>query len=1235
MADITSQALDLEGLRYFKEKQDEANDDRFATKANLASINDYTTGINLLRETRDFTTGTNKIEGTSLFEDGWTQGISSSRFSFSTYKDDEGFTVQKMASMSTEVSVNGRYAVTTEKFNKGDYVTLSFEVMCDNVDNFLSSFIVCIGTLRKTATSPWSKSSKMAMSSTSFKSGVWRKVVHKYQIPEDITDELLLGVYLGLDRTGSINFRKVKLERESVDRPIWSASPFDYVATNKLPSLVGQSEFLPVKNGLNKVNDFTTGINLLRETRDCINGTIVYKNKYYNDGFRFSNAYSAEITRDNDGFFEMSNSEEESTTRWVQPSPIKNLKKGETYTLSFDYRYIVLTSRIRAIRAFVYKGTSTEVDQDFYSTVNVYTDELDKTSIKDGEWYKANIKITIPDNFDENDDDAFLGFMFYFRSGTVATSIAYRKLCVYKGDINHPIWSASPFDNSGSSSSGSGPVDDAKLAALESRVDAINDMTTGINLLRGTRDFKIGIERIASSDYFYDGWSNVSNNPLFSVYTDDEGYTVQKIERFNDTTAIIARYNTAAGNFKQGDVLTLSFEVMYEDITTVTATALFNIGLLNKSNSTWNTAFTINRSEYNFKSGEWKKIVYYFTVPKDVTDDLVLGIGLDLNNKGSVCFRKCKLERGKINNPIWSPSPFDIDYINDETTGINLIRYTRDAPIGTTRTPENEYIMLDGFRPNNSTHCHLEKDSDGYGVWRLTGNESSGTYIYSPPVYNLSGGVYTCCIEYMLDEEFSGQATAGFSDVSLPTSNQSFTISNDVERNKWHKAKQTFKVTRDALEGQFIYFVARTPAGSAGNYYVRKICLYQGDINNPIWSASPFDVAQAIDVYPSVNFGKINAEHTIPNNADLNTYINYGTYAHQSATGVDTLKNCPVTTAFKLYVEDSNGGGSVYIRQRLVIYSEPAIEYIRFSSTTGTNWTDWRQTYANTTIRPVEGGGTGRTDGRSAGIFGKSFITGDDLDTFTSSGRWYSGSTTLTQSLLNKPNGINGNHFTLDVTPYSTEAVGTSAFQEFTVTQSDSSIRKFIRLVKANAKTEWAEVLTTLKPVPIEGGGTGATTAKAAQYYLLNDMEEPDTDVTDSSIFVQAYGSAASTTHGKIIAKPASKVWNWIKHKILSDASLLPEMVLSAKFSEVGNSITLDSIAPGKTLTGYIPLTTLENQKPIAIAGWSCTVPFSTISELSIYNNSVRYEIENLSTTNTVGGSLMVKVLQIEASSIG
>lgn len=66
--------------------------------------------------------------------------------------------------------------------------------------------------------------------------------------------------------------------------------------------------------------------------------------------------------------------------------------------------------------------------------------------------------------------------------------------------------------------------------------------------------------------------------------------------------------------------------------------------------------------------------------------------------------------------------------------------------------------------------------------------------------------------------------------------------------------------------------------------------------------------------------------------------------------------------------------------------------------------------------------------------------------------------------------------------------------------------------------------------LPIERGGTGATTAKAAEYAIHGTPTENNADLVDSSKFVNAY-SRPNASQGTFFTRTALQLWTYIKDK--------------------------------------------------------------------------------------------------------
>lgn len=792
------------------------------------------------------------------------------------------------------------------------------------------------------------------------------------------------------------------------------------------------------------VNDATTGINLLRGTRDFRKYSEVLaisdSANVSIDGWNILGGPTIEL--DDDGFKYLrhttKNQGTSAITRLAYSQPIR-AQRNKKYTLSFEF----YAETIPDNATNQYYGTigayndTTFVQENFKDiTSTVINNPFQLTEEETGKWYKV-VYIYTP-NFTE--DEKWIRFMPTIRGNQ---TVRFKKIKLEENKIYNPIWSPSPFD-----------------------IDYVNDYTTGTNLLRGTKDFRFGIMQGLTYNNVYktDGFvlSNVGIDNYYT-YKDDDGFSVFRLSFSGLSSDNNKTLYAPIIKCSYKDTFTISFEFKIEEecdsLQILRVMEYGDSGNLVYGNKTFSQC-GVSSPEI----GKWYKAKYVYTVQSQEATNVAFGLLIYRN--GTVSFRKMKAEIGSINNPIWSPSPFDIDYINDETTGINLFRGTRDFVKGSTTVPTSSGYYLDGCAVADISD--LSKDTSGFTVATINGPKSGDKYIYSSAVPIESNKIYTVSFEAKASDP-SILSSVGIIRLTKLNNTGAVTevtvnktvdgiIVNQMEPDTWYKFVFTISGTFEGTA--YLVALPRLTANKATNLSARKMCAYEGNINNPIWSASPFDVAQDV---PMVNLGALDDSKKIKENDDLNDYKQVGEYCCHTDSRVKTLSHCPSSNAFKLYVEKPTGTNDAYLKQWIQNYDENCRNWFRLSKDNGNTWLDWHQTYANTTVRPIEAGGTGRTDGLSTGIAGKIFNTGDDLDTFLTSGRWYSNAVAISQSLLNKPEGVAVSHLTLDVTPYTSPNIGTSAFQELTLTGSDTSIRKFIRLIKSTGvKTEWAEVLTTL-----------------------------------------------------------------------------------------------------------------------------------------------------------------------------
>ena len=125
----------------------------------------------------------------------------------------------------------------------------------------------------------------------------------------------------------------------------------------------------------------------------------------------------------------------------------------------------------------------------------------------------------------------------------------------------------------------------------------------------------------------------------------------------------------------------------------------------------------------------------------------------------------------------------------------------------------------------------------------------------------------------------------------------------------------------------------------------------------------------------------------------------------------------------------------------------------------------------------------------------------------------------------------------------------------FKVKETDSSLYDYFGLptpgAKQNSADAWYDILTSKRPVKLTEGGTGETTAKGAQYAILNDMNNFDDAVHDGHQAVFRT-TAPSATNGVLLHTKMSNVWNYIAGKIRSLFGFSSSNVLSVKNGGTG-----------------------------------------------------------------------------------
>jgi len=146
-----------------------------------------------------------------------------------------------------------------------------------------------------------------------------------------------------------------------------------------------------------------------------------------------------------------------------------------------------------------------------------------------------------------------------------------------------------------------------------------------------------------------------------------------------------------------------------------------------------------------------------------------------------------------------------------------------------------------------------------------------------------------------------------------------------------------------------------------------------------------------------------------------------------------------------------------------------------------------------------------------------------------------------------------------DVVKALDESIGSKASQA----ELDGHTGNSIIHTTATEKSNWNKAHEHSQEThSIAQGGTGATTAKGAEYNITAGMSEDTYDPTDNVLFAGVYMSP-SLTNGRFYYRKASSVWNYIKSKISS--------VLGLTATEYGGNSASASKVNGHTVEADVP----------------------------------------------------------------
>ena len=144
--------------------------------------------------------------------------------------------------------------------------------------------------------------------------------------------------------------------------------------------------------------------------------------------------------------------------------------------------------------------------------------------------------------------------------------------------------------------------------------------------------------------------------------------------------------------------------------------------------------------------------------------------------------------------------------------------------------------------------------------------------------------------------------------------------------------------------------------------------------------------------------------------------------------------------------------------------------------------------------------------------------------------------------------------------------------------------------------------------ITVAQGGTGATTAKGAEYNILKDIPESTAALTDNALFVFKK-TTPNSTDGVFVWKYASLIWNYIKDKISSVLGLTAtqyngnaKTATTATNATKVNNLTVETAVPANakfTDTVYSPK---KSTVTLSASGWSSNSQTVSVSSVTADN---------------------------------
>lgn len=587
-------------------------------------------------------------------------------------------------------------------------------------------------------------------------------------------------------------------------------------------SFSGEERMTQLEEKVNSVNDFTTGINLIRGSRDFNNGTInafTNANNLKTDGFYLQQNVGQQIYTDKDGFSVLHHTNYNTVVN-DRSSAISGLQPGDNLTLSFDIMFENYVAGEVVIFAYYYTKENIEIARESFT--------LDKIGLTGNElntWHSAICVLTVPSGFNQDNDIMFVSI----RSNN--TKPSFKKFMVQHGEINNPIWAPAPADLS---------------------LEPVNDITKGDNLAEGTRDLLTGTKQWGKTGY----WTNGATTDGNFSYGRDGAFRHVTIDMINKNVRNV-NY-VISNNFEAGEIVTVNFEFMINETRGISDNTV--IAYIFTYNTTGAGSFqndvtlsSIGYKASNINTGKWYTATYYYQCSTAISEELGLSVLVRLAapNDTIASYRKLNVLRGRISNPVWSPAPADLvlEPNNDMTTGVNLLRGTRDFVSGSKNihnTSSPRYI--DGFLLPDDVKLLI--DEDGFTLATV------GTAIAISSLYPIeSDKTFTgyCDVRFATAPEsslivfrlsvFKKNVSTGVVSQYLTKTiavNDIISQYGEIKASRWYHLvlRGTFDIPENDNENKY-YAAVYIQNGT-----FKKVGMNVGDIIYPVWSANPFDVVQ-------------------------------------------------------------------------------------------------------------------------------------------------------------------------------------------------------------------------------------------------------------------------------------------------------------------------------------------------------------------------------------------------------